>query len=49
VGRDGGAYEVIWAIREWKYFWKDGWTEKSLICPSANQPVARTYGAICGE
>ena len=34
VGRDGGAYEVICAKRERKCFCNEGWTEKSLICPS---------------
>jgi hypothetical protein len=34
MGRDGGAYEVICAKRERKCFCNEGWTEKSLICPS---------------
>src|SRR6202022_1414485 len=29
--------EVIWVRREWKYFWKWGWTAERLICPSGSR------------
>jgi hypothetical protein len=47
MGRDGAVLDLIWANREWNYFCKWGWTEKSLICPSGHQPLAGMTEAIC--
>jgi hypothetical protein len=30
VGRDGGDLEVIWVVREQKYFCERGWTQVAL-------------------
>ena len=34
VGQDGRGYKVIWVFGKSEYFCKEGWTGKSLICPS---------------
>ena len=34
VGRDGGRYKLICVFGKSEYFFKEGWTDDSVICPS---------------
>ena len=41
-GGDGMAVdvEVIWVKREQEYFYRKGWTDKWVICPSGKSPIS---------
>jgi hypothetical protein len=34
-----GDIEVIWVKSEPEYFYRKGWTGKSVICPSGSQGI----------
>jgi hypothetical protein len=47
LGWDASDLEVIWVKREPEYFYRRGWTDKWVICPSRqNQPTSGTAKKI---
>ena len=50
LGWDASDLEVIWVKREPEYFYRRGWTDKWVICPSGNithfRPIARLTESV---